>query len=51
MTRTLALCLRFRCVELALYLLRGTDAPVLVDELADVCAACGDVRLAGGGVA
>ena len=51
MTRTLALCLRFRCVELALYLLRGAYPDVLVDEVADVCAACGDVRLAGGGAA
>lgn len=50
MSRLLRVSLRFRCTELALYLLRGTTPTALVDEVADVCAGCGDPTAAGGGV-
>ena len=48
MTRLLLISFRARCVEVALYLLAGTEVPALVDELADVCLAFGGEL--GGGV-
>lgn len=48
LSRTLVVSWRFRCVEVALYMLAGTLPDAMIDDLADIAAECGAALLGGG---
>jgi hypothetical protein len=43
-SKMLRLTLQFRCSELAVFLLRGQEAPELLEEIADMAADCWALR-------